>query len=77
MLIHGIGAVFSNRIVKYRERVGGFDLINQLHQAYGLDSLVISKIEEKHQVLIPPKKNKIDLTEVTLNIFLKYLFIKK
>jgi competence ComEA-like helix-hairpin-helix protein len=70
MLIHGIGAVFSNRIVKYRERVGGFDLINQLHQVYGLDSLVVSKIEEKYQVLIPPKRDKIALAEVTL----KYLF---
>jgi competence protein ComEA len=70
MLIRGIGTVFSNRIVKYRERVGGFDLINQLHQAYCLDSLVVSKIEEKHQVLIPPKRDKITLTEVTL----KHLF---
>ena len=56
MIIRGIGTVFSNWIVKYRERVGGFDLINQLRQAYGLDSLIISKIEEKHQVLMPPKK---------------------
>jgi competence protein ComEA len=70
MLIRGIGTVFSNRIVKYRERVGGFDLINQLHQAYCLDSLVVSKIEEKHQILIPPKRDKITLTEVTL----KHLF---
>lgn len=70
MLIRGLGTVFSNRIVKYRERVGGFDLINQLHQVYGLDSLVVSKIEEKHQVLIPPKRENITLTEVAL----KYLF---
>ena len=43
--IRGIGAVLSKRIIKYRLSIKGFDLMEQLNQVYGLDSLVISKIK--------------------------------
>ncbi|MFK7970779.1 MAG: ComEA family DNA-binding protein [Bacteroidia bacterium] len=32
----GIGPVFSKRIVKYRDAIGGFDSVAQLKQVYGL-----------------------------------------
>ena len=37
----GIGPVLSNRIIKYRERLGGFLFKDQLHEVYGIDSAVI------------------------------------
>lgn len=35
--VPGIGSVFSNRIVKYRELLGGFHSVSQLSEVYGID----------------------------------------
>jgi DNA uptake protein ComE-like DNA-binding protein len=40
-ILPGIGPVLSNRIIKYRERLGGFLFKEQLHEVYGIDSAVI------------------------------------
>jgi competence protein ComEA len=42
--IYGIGSVLANRIVKYRERLGGFINADQVREVYGLDSVVIKQI---------------------------------
>ena len=42
--IPGIGTSFANRIVKYRDLLGGFHNISQLQEVYGVD-------EEKYQSL--------------------------
>jgi competence protein ComEA len=48
--IKGIGPAFARRIVKYRDRLGGFYKIEQLLEVFGLDS---SKFEEvKGQVRV-------------------------
>lgn len=36
-MIHGIGPAFARRIVRYRERVGGFYNKEQLKEVYGID----------------------------------------
>jgi DNA uptake protein ComE-like DNA-binding protein len=36
--VPGIGSVFSNRIVKYRDLLGGFHSVSQLSEVYGIDS---------------------------------------
>lgn len=45
--IKGIGPVLSNRIVKYRNRLGGFVQLEQLKEVWGLDSTVIHSLKEK------------------------------
>lgn len=42
--IPGIGSVFASRIVKYRNRLGGFASVNQLKEVYGIDAELYSKI---------------------------------
>lgn len=42
--IRGIGSKLSNRIVEYRNSLGGFISYDQLYQVYRLDSSVIDKI---------------------------------
>lgn len=42
--IPGIGTAFSNRIIKYRELLGGYYSISQLQEVYGID-------EEKYTAL--------------------------
>ncbi len=41
-----IGPVLSERIIKYRIKLGGFVSISQLNEVYGIDSLCYKKIEE-------------------------------
>ena len=48
--IRGIGPVLSERIVKFRNRLGGFYTTEQLHDVYGLDSLVIEKIIDQSYI---------------------------
>lgn len=42
--ISGIGEKLSERIIKYRNQLGGFHSSDQLHEVYGLDSAVIDRI---------------------------------
>ena len=40
LFIKGIGPKRASRIIKYRNRLGGFKNINQLNEVYGIDSTV-------------------------------------
>jgi competence ComEA-like helix-hairpin-helix protein len=45
--IKGIGAAFARRIVKYRERLGGFHQKEQLMEVFGLDSAKYKEIKDQ------------------------------
>ena len=42
--IRGIGPKLSNRIVKYRDLIGGFHSFDQLNEVYGLEPEVITEL---------------------------------
>lgn len=44
--INGIGPVLSQRIIKYRDFLGGFSSSNQLNEVYGLKPEMVSKLTE-------------------------------
>ena len=44
MLLHGIGPAFARRIVKYRERLGGFIHKEQLLEVYGFTPALVEHI---------------------------------
>ncbi len=46
-VIRGIGPILSERIIKYRDLLGGFHSTDQLHEVYGLNEEVISEILKK------------------------------
>ena len=48
--VKGIGAAFARRIVKYRERLGGFYKKEQLMEVYGLDSIKFNEIKDQVKV---------------------------
>ncbi|MBC6111218.1 ComEA family DNA-binding protein [Pedobacter fastidiosus] len=54
--IKGVGGAFANRILKYRERLGGFYKKEQLMEVYGLDSVKYEEI--KNQISLSPIKLK-------------------
>ena len=45
--IKGIGSVFSNRIVKYRDLLGGYVSIEQLDEVYGLKEETLLNLKER------------------------------
>lgn len=59
--VNGIGKTLSERIVKYREKNGGFVADVQLQEVYGLSPEVVSKITEQFTVKTPRKVSKINL----------------
>ncbi|WP_139180167.1 ComEA family DNA-binding protein [Pedobacter rhizosphaerae] len=59
--VKGIGPAFAKRILKYRERLGGFYKKEQLLEVYGLDSAKYAEI--KDQLIL----SKIDLNTVNIN----------
>jgi competence protein ComEA len=42
--VYGIGSKLAARIVKFRDRLGGFIKPEQLNEVYGLDSMVINRL---------------------------------
>ena len=43
----GIGPVFAGRIIRYRELLGGFTDVTQLHEVYGLPAETIDRIGDQ------------------------------
>lgn len=45
--IRGIGPAFASRIIRYRNRLGGFYRLEQLREVYGIDSLKFAQIQNQ------------------------------
>ncbi len=48
--VYGIGPALARRIIRFRERLGGFVRISQLTEVYGLDTTVIQSIARQFEV---------------------------
>ena len=75
--VRGIGAVLSERIIKYRTRLQGFDELNQLYEVYGLDSLVVENVKRQFKIKTKPKRTKIPVALATLEALLKIPYLSK
>ncbi|XOV93226.1 MAG: helix-hairpin-helix domain-containing protein [Bacteroidota bacterium] len=60
--IYGIGPTLSERIIKYRNLLGGFYSTAQLNEVYGLETRVIEEIESR--VIIDSTLTMIDINSV-------------
>jgi len=66
--INGIGKVFSDRIIKYRNKSnGGFIADVQLLDVYGLTPEVIEKITKEFTVKTPKAMQKININTATID----------
>lgn len=63
--VYGIGKKLSERIVKYRDKLGGFTLSSQLSEVYGLDSMVIAKLLAKYFIATDFVPRQLDLNKAT------------
>ena len=76
-LIKGIGDKLSERIVKFRDRLGGFLINDQLNDVYGLDPEVAQRVLQRYKVLKAPQVQKIDLETATVGELAKLVYIPR
>lgn len=75
--IRGIGDKLSARIVKFRDRLGGFVINEQLYDVYGLEPDVVQRVFNNFTVIKPPKISKINIntssaTEISELVYISY-----
>tara|TARA_R110000868_G_scaffold30589_1_gene112874 strand:- start:2863 stop:3768 length:906 start_codon:yes stop_codon:yes gene_type:complete len=61
--IYGIGDKLAARIIKFRDKLGGFLVVDQLNDVYGLELEVADRVKEKFRVLTTPQVVKININE--------------
>lgn len=79
--VKGIGNVFATRIIKYRDRLGGFYSSKQLYEVYGLDSSVVQEVNKHLEGEINPLKklkvNSEEFKQVLKHPYLEYKDVQK
>lgn len=73
--IRGIGPVLSERIIKYRERLQGFSLKDQLNEVWKLEPELIAKVWEYFEIKSLPKIQKINVNTATFKEVLAIPYI--
>lgn len=73
--INGIGEKLSERIVKYRTSIKGFQNDEQLKKVYGLNPEVIGKILQRYTVLSKPTIVKVNINTATFKEVLHLPYI--
>jgi len=74
-MVYGIGATLSKRIVKFRGRLGGFMVNEQLYDVYGLPPDVVARALEKFTVKQVPAIVKINLNKADVSELSKLVYI--
>ena len=73
--IYGVGEVLSERIVKYRSKLGGFTFMSQLEEVWGLDADVINKIKAKYKIYQKPKLVKLNINKASFKEVLSIVYL--
>ncbi|MEC7772373.1 MAG: helix-hairpin-helix domain-containing protein [Bacteroidota bacterium] len=75
--VYGIGETLSERIVKFRDRLGGFLVNGQLYDVYGLKPEVVERALLKFQVIELPLVTKININKATVRELSQLIYIDK
>jgi competence protein ComEA len=74
--VKGIGPAFARRIVRYRERIGGFYKKEQLMEVFGLDSIKYNEIKDQLSVdehlIRPVYINQAEFQDLKFNPYLNF-----
>lgn len=74
--INGIGEVLSKRIVKFRKRLGGFLIEEQLYDVYGLEPDVAKKVFLNFKVFNKPAIERINVNSASADKIASLVYIK-
>ena len=74
--VKGIGKVFAQRIVKYRDALGGFYNLKQLSEVYGISPEALAELEKVALFESKPKTIKINGESIAKHPYLSYQQIK-
>ncbi|WP_084148845.1 ComEA family DNA-binding protein [Arenibacter latericius] len=71
----GVGEVLSARIIKFRDRLGGFVVEKQLEHVYGLEKEVVARIWERFQIKKAPNIIKININTASASELVRLVYI--
>lgn len=78
--VNGIGPVFASRIIKYRQKLGGFYQKEQLMEIWGIDSVKFYDLSPQVKVdtslIVKLSINTINLTDLKKHPYLNYYLAK-
>ena len=74
--INGIGEKLSARIIKFRDRLGGFLIDEQLYDVYYLEPEVAKRVLVKFKVFNKPTIEKINVNSASANEIASLTYIK-
>ena len=77
MSIQGVGSTLSARIVKFRDKLGGYVTIDQIGEVYGLSQEVIKSIKEKGFIEDPFRPELININKASVNRLSTHPYISK
>ncbi|WP_298765842.1 helix-hairpin-helix domain-containing protein [uncultured Polaribacter sp.] len=73
--INGIGASFSYRIIKYRSKLQGFSVKEQLYEVWQLEKEVADRVLQTFKIIEKPAIKKLNVNTVTFKELLKNPYI--
>ncbi|RRB02749.1 ComEA family DNA-binding protein [Larkinella rosea] len=73
--LRGIGSKLANRIVKFRDALGGFISTEQYTEIFGLDSLALSELTKYGQLQTPA--NKIPINTASAETLDRHVYLTK
>jgi len=73
--VKGIGEKLSQRIIKYRNKLGGFLVNEQLYEVWYLDKEVADRVLERFIIIIKPEIKKINVNTATFKEVLSIVYI--
>ncbi len=74
-VISGIGIAFSERIIKYRNKLQGFSLNSQLAEVWGLEQEVVDRVFTRFKITQKPEIKKLNINTVSFKELLKNPYI--
>ena len=75
--INGIGEKLSARIIKFRDRLGGFLVDEQLYDVYGLETEVVQRALKRFKVLNPPEIEKININTASAEKLTELIYLQR
>jgi len=75
--VNGIGEKLAARIIKFRDKLGGFVVKEQLYDVYGLEETVVKRAFKIFDVKKPPEINKIPINLASVDQLAKLVYISR